>query len=410
MLIINQTGHIFGVAAVLMAVDKVEENKRKADHLSPSIEDIHRRYKWDNATLLQQNRFYPLSNSQQVSDAIPSTSYLISNESDPPSTPTTDKPKIKIPPIFLPTSNYQEVTKDLKSITKNNFTTSSSVDKLKINLTTVDDYRNVTEYYNINKVDYYTYQDPTTRPLSVVIKNVPISLTIDEIKDDLTAKGIFVKCLTRLRNKNRQPTLVVAAELEHNESSKQIFKVEHICHAIIRIEPRKNNNTIPQCYRCQRFGHTRNYCSMSYRCVKCLGEHYYKDCPKTQDIPPTCVNCKEHHPANYRGCKYYTEQQKSLNKNNSIPRTRATTANHPQLNLPHISTSSHQSYNPNNANRSYANIIRNGTNSEQASTISNSPILDQILSFIYNIITPHLDKIKTFVFTHILPAFINGSI
>lgn len=50
-----------------------------------------------------------------------------------------------------------------------------------------------------------------------------------------------------------------------------------------------HSSQIPQCRRCQGFGHTKNYCSMDFRCVTCLGSHYYKDCPKNKDTSPTCV-------------------------------------------------------------------------------------------------------------------------
>lgn len=59
--------------------------------------------------LLQNNRFFPLLEQDQVIDA---NSQFISNpnSSTPnpdPSTLNSFAPKIKIPPIFLPTSNYR---------------------------------------------------------------------------------------------------------------------------------------------------------------------------------------------------------------------------------------------------------------------------------------------------------------
>jgi len=33
--------------------------------------------------------------------------------------------------------------------------------------------------------------------------------------------------------------------------------------------------------------------------------HHYTNCNKKIEEPPTCVNCKEPHPANYKGCKYF---------------------------------------------------------------------------------------------------------
>lgn len=57
-------------------------------------------------------------------------------------------------------------------------------------------------------------------------------------------------------------TRLLTVDLENNNEAKQIFKIEKHCYAVIRIEPRKYNNSIPQCYKCQKFGHAKNYCQM----------------------------------------------------------------------------------------------------------------------------------------------------
>ena len=55
-----------------------------------------------------------------------------------------------------------------------------------------------------------------------------------------------------------------------------------------------------QCYNCQRLGHTANYCKAKKRCLKCSGNHTYKDCKiDTQK----CANCGNNHMANSRICQ-----------------------------------------------------------------------------------------------------------
>lgn len=385
-------------ASVNMNIDSY---KRKADQpLSPLSSDPQRRYQWDDDNLLSQNRFFPLQDEGQVSDAtqhsLPSTSNL------PGHIPQPAVPKIKVPPIFLPSSNYREVTADLKKIVKNDFTTSSTQNKLKINLTTIEDYRLATKFYTENHVNFFTYQDPTTRPLSAVIKNVPPSLSTEDIKEELEANNFPILKITRLLHKNRKPTLVVAVELNNNENGKKIFQLNQICNALVRVEPRKTNESIPQCFRCQRYGHTRNYCQMEFRCVKCLGNHYYKECTKTPDIPPTCVNCNENHPANYKGCKHYINQIK--------------TRNHPYKTNTRYIEPSQPTTQPNNNNnphvtptRSYASVTRNDNAPATHEINPISPVTEQIINFLLKIITPHLETIKNFFITHILPNFFNGT-
>jgi hypothetical protein len=43
--------------------------------------------------------------------------------------------------------------------------------------------------------------------------------------------------------------------------------------------------------------------------VKCTGKHLTKDCDKSKETPPKCVNCGNGHPANYRGCIVAKELQ-----------------------------------------------------------------------------------------------------
>lgn len=390
-------GHTSGDAT---ANPDIDNTKRKADHLSPVLSDIDRRYKWDNAELLQKNRFFPIQD-EQVSDA---------NHS-PTSNNTTSTPTPKIPPIFLSSnySNHQELTKDIKRMVKNTFTTSCTQDKTKINLTSAEDYKTLTKFYDENNIKYFTYQNPTTRPLSIVIKNIPISITTQEIEEELSIMNIEAQKVTRLFNRNRQPTMVVAVDMVNNEANKNIFKLDKICYAIVRIEPRKSNNNIPQCFRCQRFGHTKNYCNMDYRCVKCLGNHYYKDCTKTQNVPPVCVNCKENHPANYRGCKYYTDQQKSIPRNSNQHRNRQEDTNQPQPSTSFANnTPSQPTTPPTSTTRSYASKTRNDPPPNNNNISSGSPIVDQIMNFLVNLITPYIETIKTYIFTNIIPSLFNA--
>ena len=71
---------------------------------------------------------------------------------------------------------------------------------------------------------------------------------------------------------------------------------------IVQFEAPHAKREIPQCMRCQKFEHTRNYCRKNPRCVKCAAEHLTNECPrKVRYDSVKCVNCYENHPANYRG-------------------------------------------------------------------------------------------------------------
>lgn len=81
----------------------------------------------------------------------------------------------------------------------------------------------------------------------------------------------------------------------------------------VKIEALRKNNIIPQCKRCQRFGHTQKFCQRAATCVKCAGNHLTVECNKPKNAPPKCSNCAETHPANYRGCLVAKGLQKRRN-------------------------------------------------------------------------------------------------
>ena len=81
----------------------------------------------------------------------------------------------------------------------------------------------------------------------------------------------------------------------------------------VTIETPYVKREIPQCIRCQRYGHTKNFCHKNPRCVKCAQDHFTSECPQKSKINDVrCVNCNENHPANYRGCKVHKELQQKL--------------------------------------------------------------------------------------------------
>lgn len=103
---------------------------------------------------------------------------------------------------------------------------------------------------------------------------------------------------------------------DHTEEIKKIYQIEYLQHMRVKIEALRNSKSIPQCKRCQSFGHTQKFCQRQAKCVKCAGNHMTAECNKNENFKPVCANCNEAHPANYRGCLVAKELQKRrLNKN-----------------------------------------------------------------------------------------------
>jgi len=94
--------------------------------------------------------------------------------------------------------------------------------------------------------------------------------------------------------------------------NKEIYKINIILNTIVQYEAPHAKREIPQCVRCQKFGH-KNYCRNNPRCVKCATEHLTNYCPeKVRDDNVKCVNCNKKHRANCRGCMVHKQIQQKI--------------------------------------------------------------------------------------------------
>ncbi len=280
--------------------------------LSPS-----KRYIFDSSSLIKQNKFNFLTDHTYHQD--PNSGMESSCE--------ITAAKTKIPPIFLHEANHhQEIIKDIKTIVKNDFTTGLKGNTLKINLSDITDFRNLTKFYEDSQLKFHTFQSPLDKKLEVVLRNVPLSLSEDEIKKELSDLGYPVIKVVRLMNKDKYLLPLCSVDLENDESGNDIFKLNALFHAIVTVEPKRKSKEIPQCVKCQRFGHTKNFCHLDPRCVRCTGQHMFSQCPLSKNVAPVCVNCGENHTANFRGCKHYQDLKLKIQNTNLSKNKKSTPA------------------------------------------------------------------------------------
>lgn len=344
--------------------------KRSAGDMSPSATASQKRYQWDSASVPTQNRYSVLSQESAASTQ---------DHQDPKETPEkTDK----VPPIFIQNSNtvnYKLLIKDIQSQVHGKFNTEiNRNNQIKIILESVDDYRNLTKFYDNNNVEYYSFQQKNDRPLSVVLKMVPESLANDEIKQELEKLDLPVISVTRLLYK-KEPTTTCAVLLTAGDSAKEIFKVQFLFNSRIYVEYRKKSTQIPQCFNCQRYGHTKNYCKLESRCVKCSENHPKGSCQKTTQQKPFCWNCKGEHPASYRGCPHHIallQKRNNLKQNNTFTSTKTS------------------------ANKTYAQAT-NPTEKQ-----SNN-MFDGILVWLKQLFLQFLPQIQNFISNQIIPTLLH---
>lgn len=218
--------------------------------------------------------------------------------------------KIKIPPVFISKESvkFSDLVKDIKNLTKD-FMIKDIKEFFKLDLMNIDDYRNVIKLLNNKMIQYHSYRLPTEKTLDVVLKHIPTSITDEEICEELTNMGFKIYKLKRIENKEKSPIPVVSMYLfKNHDANKDIFNLNRLFNCVVSVESKRQTHTIPQCFNCQRYGHTRNYCKQIARCMKCAGNHSSSNCNQSDNL--VCANCGENHTSAFKGCKYYEEIKK----------------------------------------------------------------------------------------------------
>ena len=228
--------------------------------------------------------------------------------------------KSKLPPVIL---------NDVKNYTKwQNYMSANNIDyqaklltdnSIKISLRDEDSYRKLTRSLNENQSSWYSYEDKQNRPIKVILKRLHPSCLVDQIKDDLLQRNFKILEVTQLFKRNvKTPLPIFMLSFDKDEDIKKIYEIKDMLHMKVEIEALRKSKLIPQCKRCQQFGLTQNYCQKTTRCVKCAENHMTKDCKKPKEKNPTCVNCGDPHPANYRGCQIAKKLQEIRNKKETL--------------------------------------------------------------------------------------------
>ena len=156
------------------------------------------------------------------------------------------------------------------------------------------------------KIEFFTYQLKTERAFKVVIRHLHHSIDINDIKEALKSEGHEVRSIINIRHwRTKEPLPLFFVSLEPKDNNKEVYDLKVLLHTRIQVESPKPRPDVLQCMRCQRFGHSKAYCTLAYVCVKCGDNHDNRECPKKPTDKPKCGLCGGDHTANYRGCSVY---------------------------------------------------------------------------------------------------------
>lgn len=184
-----------------------------------------------------------------------------------------------------------------------------------------NDFTLLKEALKKEQTSFHTFTPADEKPTSVILRNLcssydnsDIENALNELNMDLNIRSVS-KLETDYSKRTGKPLDLWNILLDPPSDITRLLKTTNLLHQKVRFERRKNKNTL-QCHNCQHFGHTAKNCNRPYRCVKCTEKHAPGECSLPQkrqldaELSPTCVNCKENHAANYKGCSAYQSHMK----------------------------------------------------------------------------------------------------
>ncbi|KAL4131412.1 hypothetical protein QTP88_008727 [Uroleucon formosanum] len=196
-----------------------------------------------------KNRYSPLLNANDNSDMdLASSSEGEDNQQD--------KVSQKIPPIYAYNiTDFDNFHKSLSEITTDEFTINHTKNALKLNLSSIDDYRSITKKFDDTEIQYHTYQFPLDKQLSLIIRNLPVSISEKSIFEALS--DLDYKVTNRLLNQetNIIPPLRTSSRLVKSDEEKYKVFSENLRNTFSLNQIANNSNDL----RIEQILKTPNY-------------------------------------------------------------------------------------------------------------------------------------------------------
>jgi hypothetical protein len=225
---------------------------------------------------------------------------------DPEPTKTTRPPPIRLQCEL----SYIELTTYLtKLVGEGNYRCTATTQGVSIYPAAPEHYRQLVHSLRNAGVPFHTYQLQEDKAFRVVIRGLHPSVPLDEISQDLTRRGYRVRQVTNVLSREKANLPLFFVDLEPDVGNANIFKLNSMLYSKISVEEPRQSRQVAQCKRCQRYGHTKNFCTLPLRCVRCGDCHASTTCVKPRSEPAKCANCDGSHPASYRGCGVHRELQ-----------------------------------------------------------------------------------------------------
>lgn len=141
-----------------------------------------------------------------------------------------------------------------------------------------------------------------------VLKGVPLTISDDEIRDNLNHLGYANTEVKRIMKKNN-PTRAIKVKFQcKDDLEKAVRENVVIEHLTTRVELLSIQPRVLQCYNCQRFGHIADKCRSPKTCLRCSKpyDERHEEC----DEDEKCINCQGAHTSVHKQCPKYMNRYK----------------------------------------------------------------------------------------------------
>jgi len=244
---------------------------------------------------------------------------LSDNESDNEENgapPQSNPRSARIPPIVIYSylNNHSATLKQVNEKLTTPVDVKSKANRLLLYTKSSHDYNILLTEIQAAKLAYHTYPPPEATQPRLVLKGIPPNVPEEDVREELAAHDIQTVRITQITKTDKSTQTVITKyrifviTFQPGTDMRRVLQLHKLCHCIIRWEKYKSSRPVRQCFNCQYFGHSSNFCRRPSKCVKCDQQHASKDCTKPASSPPKCVNCGGDHPANFTGCPQYLLQ------------------------------------------------------------------------------------------------------
>jgi hypothetical protein len=197
------------------------------------------------------------------------------------------------------------------AVGRSNFVITPRVDFSKIQVTTHEQYRTLTDKLIADKIDHYTFGASANRTQHVVLRGLPHNVGHELVKQELIELGYPVRSISAM--KSPQDRSITMSLLKLNLSIApgaplaEFSQLTRLLGCIVSCEePRESTRTVTQiCHNCQKPGHVALFCRTRPACARCAQAHNTRNCkmnPTTEEYK--CANCGGAHPASLQSCPF----------------------------------------------------------------------------------------------------------